>query len=448
MAFQRDAAPTGSRTEYRKFVQADIEDNHNKYWNVGLYDSGDVEIEFGRIGVTKTQGIHTGVGRSYMDKKIKSKLKGKLKDGKREYYREIQTIDSSGTSVTSVKSLKKNTLKTIAKNQIKHSSPETAKLIEWLAEVNRHSITNATGGKVTFDTDSGLFKTPMGVIMPDAITEARNLLVDIGDYVDRKKFGSKVLKRKINDYLTLVPTNVGMKLSIEKFVPDITAVQNQGKILDALDASYIDVVKSDKKPKNDKAKEKEEKVFETKLIVLDDSKERDRIENYFRKSANRNHYNAYNMKIKNIWVVDIAPMQRAFDKDGSKVGNVMELLHGTLASNCLSILKVGLVVPPTSSSHVTGRMFHNGLYFSDQSTKALNYATSFWGGRDVGRYFMFLSNVAMGKYYVPSGPRNVPPPQGYDSYFAQGRKSGVQNNEMIVPRTSQASLKFLVEFSR
>ena len=39
-------------------------------------------------------------------------------------------------------------------------------------------------------------------------------------------------------------------------------------------------------------------------------------------------------------------------------------------------------VPPANASHCTGRMFGNGVYFSDQSTKALNYAYGYWGGGD------------------------------------------------------------------
>lgn len=59
---------------------------------------------------------------------------------------------------------------------------------------------------------------------------------------------------------------------------------------------------------------------------------------------------------------------------------------------------------------------------------------------------MFVVDVAMGKYYVPSGPRREPPPAGYDSYFAKGRESGVLNNEMIIFRTSQANITHLIEF--
>ena len=62
MAMERNSTPSGTRTEFHKFVLSDVTDNHNKYWNVGLYDSGDVEIHFGRVGVTETQGVHRSGG--------------------------------------------------------------------------------------------------------------------------------------------------------------------------------------------------------------------------------------------------------------------------------------------------------------------------------------------------------------------------------------------------
>ena len=108
---------------------------------------------------------------------------------------------------------------------------------------------------------------------------------------------------------------------------------------------------------------------------------------------------------------------------------------------------MGLIIPPERSSHVTGRMFGSGLYFSDQSTKALNYATNFWNSYGSSkRIFMFLADVAMGKYYVPKGWDNRLPKTGYDSTFAKAKISSVRNNEMIVYSTSQANLKYLIEF--
>jgi poly [ADP-ribose] polymerase len=154
-----------------------------------------------------------------------------------------------------------------------------------------------------------------------------------------------------------------------------------------------------------------------------------------------------NYRVKKVYEIKIGSMHTAFENRGLPIGNIMELWHGTKCSNLLSILKVGLIIPSSSSPHCTGRMFGDGLYFSDQSTKALNYATNFWGsGGSTKRIFMFLADVAMGKYYVPSGYNGRLPKTGYNSTFAKARQSGVRNNEMIVYNTYQANLKYLIEF--
>jgi len=114
----------------------------------------------------------------------------------------------------------------------------------------------------------------------------------------------------------------------------------------------------------------------------------------------------------------------------------------------LSILKQGLVVPPSNASHCCGRMFGDGVYFSDQSTKSLNYSYGYWdsGQRDQNCY-MFLADVAMGNSYIPQGHSSRTLPSKFNSIFAKGGVSGVTNNEMIVPSTNQCNLKFLVNFS-
>lgn len=127
----------------------------------------------------------------------------------------------------------------------------------------------------------------------------------------------------------------------------------------------------------------------------------------------------------------------------------MRLWHGTRAHNVLSILKGGLIIPTSAGGYtITGRMFGDGVYFSDQSTKSLNYAYGYWGGgsRD-HNCFMLLAKVAMGKAYTPPGPTQRLP-AGYDSMFAKGGRSGVQNNEMIVYKLPQAHLSYLCEFDQ
>ena len=449
MAIEKNGTPNGKIVEKHKLVCATGDTNHNKFWEVSLYDSDDVHVDFGRIGVTSSKGVHRSVGKSFMEKKMNEKKRGKVnkKTGQREPYSEIDVIDSDlGADVSSTKNIDKSKLKDIAKKQIKHSSPETGRLIEWLTDVNRHNITDATGGKMTWNVDKGLFQTPLGIVTPSSISEARNLLVNIADEVAKRDWSKRVFKQNVERFMTIIPQNVGMRWTFESVFPDVQSVQKQNAILDALDASYVSATAV---PMTGKKKEVEApKVFETKLEIVGNKRVTDRLDKKFRSSINRNHHDASRMKLVQAWAVNITNMSKAFDNYGSKLSNIMELYHGSLGSNVLSILKAGLKISPPSSAHITGKMFGPGAYFSDISSKSLNYATSFWGGQDSGRYFMFLVDVAMGNYYIPRSSTYSLPPAGYDSYFAQPGKSGILNNEMIVFKENQINLKYLLEFRR
>jgi poly [ADP-ribose] polymerase len=298
-----------------------------------------------------------------------------------------------------------------------------------------------------------LFKTPLGIVTPDSITEARDYLVTIGNYVDQferkgwpKHFDSKFIN-SIEQYLMRIPTNLGMKLEPQLFVPNLTAIQSQNQILDALDASYqkaIVIPQDDKKV----SPSKEQKIFDVKLYVLEDKKEVDYVENMYRKSRNSVHV-SYDYGIKKIFAVEMPTCKEQFEKYGKPLGNVMELWHGSTSENLINILRVGLKTRPPSTAHVTGKCFGTtGIYFSDQSTKSLNYAVGYWGGHKDSRVFMFLASVAMGKYYVPRGVDSNLPKPGYNSTFAKAHVSGVVNNECIVYKENQVNLKYLIEFQK
>ena len=152
------------------------------------------------------------------------------------------------------------------------------------------------------------------------------------------------------------------------------------------------------------------------------------------------------MKVNKVYDVDINVMHKRFTDKGSVVGNVQELWHGTQASNLLSILKTGFIIPPSNASHCTGRMFGNGIYFSNQSTKSLNYAYGYWSNRRQSRCFMFLCEVAMGRSYVPKSSFRNDIPKDYDSCWAKPSHSGVRNHEMIVYKAYQVNPTFLIEF--
>lgn len=429
--------------EEKKYVLSSVDVNSNKVWIYRLFDDGSWESAWGRVGNDLQSKTFSG-GKYAAEKKAREKLaKG---------YREVNVVGgTNGTNGNSSASkvVNNSSLLDIAKKQIQHSCPVVGKLIEYLTKVNAHQIFVGTQGKITYNDTTGLFQTPIGIVSKENIDEARKLLVQLGDFVANRDFDNKNACRAMEDYLMLIPQECPRKLSVAGVLPDLTAVQKQNSILDSLEASYASVISgATEKNDNDDDVEKDEppKIFDVKLELLQDTKEFDRIKIGIDKTRHSVHACSH-LKVEKVYAVEIKTMVDAFEKDGRKLSNIWELYHGSNSGNLLSILKIGLIIPPATSSYVTGRMFGPGAYFSSESSKSLNYSYGYWSGRGTSNNcFMFLADVAMGNYYIPSSSTSQRPPKGYDSYFAKPGKSGVMNTEMIVGRTSQVNLKYLVEF--
>lgn len=429
--------------KHEMYVKANVAGNNNKFWEIKLFDDFSVHVRNGRIGGNGQNQKPKEFGsmeeaERFWDKKVREKTSA------RKGYVKFQGILESGTdSSSSTQTVKvKGDVGDIAVKEI-GSSSEASKLIRYLSKRNIHNITSAT--TMTYDTSQGTFRTPLGIVTQSGIDEARTLLDELVPYVKKGQYTNSTFIETLQQYIQFIPRKVGRKLDPEELFPSMDTFQQEGQILDALDASLQSVMST---PDDDgKKKSNKPKLFNVKLDVLDDKKAFKRIEKFYFGTRNRMH-TSYNLKPKKVYTVEIEHMHNAFNNKGKKVGNIKELWHGTRVENVLSILKGGLIIPKSSAGHVTGRMYGDGLYFSDQSTKSLNYAQGYWGGgsRD-NNCFMFLCDVAMGKEYYPSGPSRNFPKSGYDSTFAKAGKSGVMNNEMIVYKLNQANLTYLVEFS-
>lgn len=427
-----------------KYIKADTVKNNNKFWYATLFDNDDVLCEWGRVGDKGQSKLFSGRGVKFLEQKCRQKEKAR--NGEIPY-RKLNIVDSNSTVTVSKQAAAQSDLKSIAQNQIKSNNPIVRKLIAYLAKVNAHQITTATGGKITYSDTTGLFSTPLGIVTQANIDDANGILVDIGDLVAANKAGKK-LGNLTNDYMMLVPQDIGHKRIVpSEFWANLQKVQAQKQILDNLQASLVTATSTPSRKST--VKVPESLVFDCQLHLVDDKKEIKRIRDFYRKT-NKSVHACSHLDVKTVYSVDINTVNSAFDKDGAKMKNVWELWHGTRASNLLSILKGGLIIPPSSASNVTGRLYGDGLYFSDMSTKSLNYAYGAWGGgpRD-NNCFMFLCSVAMGSFYNPNRGSYTStryPVKGHESTFAKAG-SGVMNNEMIVYRLGQARLNRLVEFS-
>lgn len=422
-----------------KYIKSDVQANNNKFWYITEFDDSTCIVQFGRVGGDGANKVHAFGSQPqaacFFDKKCREK------EGDRKGYRPLQVLNGTTGTVATAKVNEQN-LHKVASEQIKTDCSQTAALLRYLSKVNVHNILSSTTMK--YDVDTGLFSTPCGIVTADGIDQARKLLTQIGDFVAAKKFGAKDYAQVLNDYLMLIPQKVGRKLDPATLYPDLAAVQQQNALLDSLDASVQAVLAKTTEDKKDVAAPK---LFDVKLHLVSAKKEIGRIREKYFSTLQKQHACAH-LDVKTVYEVEIASMRRPFEETGKKVGTIWELWHGTRASNLLSILKSGFMIPPSNAPYCTGRMFGNGVYFSDQSTKSLNYAYGYWGsGPADNNCFMFLVDVAMGKFFTPSGPSTNLPKQGHDSTYAQAGKSGVMNNEMIVYKTNQINPRFLVEFA-
>jgi poly [ADP-ribose] polymerase len=416
-----------SVVEEHKLILADIKVNANKFWHGKLLDDNTVLTEWGRVGESGQS-----LSKSFPSPTAAQKfLATKRREKERKGYSVQRTLGANPTRVAVTTSMIES-----------DKNPTTKKLMDFLVKENVHQITANT--KITFDVGSGSFATPLGVVTDDGIDEAEELLKKISSYVEKGSFSSASFSNLINGYMRIIPSNIGRSRPDPKDIyPNIAAVQAQQQILDALRASLAALDTS--------AAASASTDCRARLTLLEDDKGENsktfkKILKMYLGSKNDAHV-AAKLRLRRVYEIELLGMNAAFEKDGAKLTNIWELWHGTRAANLLSILNSGYVIPRSGGSiAVTGRMYGDGVYFSDQSTKSLNYSYGYWGGGKSERTFMLLNDVAMGKFYTPDRAFGGSCKKGYDSTYAKAGRSGVRNNEMIVYRTSQIRPKFLCEF--
>ena len=332
-------------------------------------------------------------------------------------------MDTDGPS-NQAKSVAKYDLAQIAKDQITFTNPKVGQLIDNLVDQNIHSITSTT--KIEYNKRSGLFETALGPVTLEAISDARNILNELasGD------------SRNINNYLMLIPQDLGRnKLHIPSFL-DSKNIQKQLGILDALEVTFDKIHKSPSK----EAKKKtitQEQVFDLS-IDLPTSQEEQRISDWFYKSK-RSMHGYDRIKINDIFSININN-----NKLDEQIGNIQEVFHGTILPNCLSVIKTGLKIKPPSTARKAGSLFGSGTYGSTCSTKSLGYCFGRWGQGHSNLGTIFVCDFAMGKVYEPKsyGLRSLP--KGYDSCWAKPKLTGLYNDELIVYKENQVKIKYLI----
>ena len=403
--------------------------NNNKYWEAKLYDDGNWSAEWGRVGCINPDSGTWNESKKTMDSVVRSKLK--------KGYTEQKTIGEAVVSSKPAAPVRNGDLHAIAKSQIvmATSIPVLDRLIKRFVDANVHKITSST--QITYNSTTGLFTTPLGIVTPEGLTEARDLLAKMAPLVRSRQF-TPATDKILCDYLRIIPQNLGMRrFTTQTVIPDDNAVQKQNDLIDSLESSY-QAMTTAPAAKATGAKPQEQ-VFKVDLDVLTDTAERARLNKFFEGSKKSMHgYD--NVRVREFFKVKIHDMANAFE---TNTVPIKEVFHGTSQANCLSILKSGLKVSPPSTAAIAGKMFSNGIYGAINSTKSLGYTFGRWGQGGVGDSgWLYVCDFAMGK--IQTVYHACSPSHGYDSIWAKAGQS-LSNDELIVYRNSQANIKYLLE---
>ena len=184
-----------SIVEQRFFSKFDAKGHNNKFWNITLYDNDTVEVHFGPQGKDGQRKSfpsgHSKSGRHGFERYIAEKT------GPRKGYIENKVLDG----VQSIKTASNNhELTKKAINDIAKDQPDLKKLIEYFASVNAHNLYEASGGKITYDTSTGMFRTTQGVVTLEQIQEARRILDKISLFSNSNDFSSDNFYSTVNPY--------------------------------------------------------------------------------------------------------------------------------------------------------------------------------------------------------------------------------------------------------
>jgi len=440
---------------YHVMHQANVTTNHNKFYCIELQKNGKSHFRlfthYGRLASSNIYEIRDqmegrpitdeAAARAEFDSIHKKKLRGKTnsKTGERECYVDVDVVSPSvGSENIRGKSEKTVTVKTAIDTT--SSDPRVAKLLDQLVDENIHNVTSRTSIKYT----SNGFATELGPVTPQHVAKARTALDEVNAQVGKSGADAEDLdvQRANSAYYSLIPKPFNRKITEEDMILTSDAVLAEYDILDQLETAV-----TMGSAMAGSAGQRLNALGTDVEWVADDAEVR-RIKKYIRNSRAANHRgsNVWDYEPVAIYRVCIPQERSRYDTKTKKYGRVQEVFHGSANCNLLSILKGGLIVPPSTAGHVTGRMFGNGLYGAINSTKSLNYSIGYWGSRrsSYRNAFLFLADFAMGKTEEVFHSVSRGASRGFNSIWAKKGQS-LYNDELVVYDLSQCTLKYLVE---
>lgn len=388
--------------------------NNNKYYN--CFPEGDqFRVEYGRVDATKTTAYYP---MSKWNSQISSKLKKGYQDVtdlKKDLVEEISSanpespykeIENEAVRLI-VEKLQSLARDTIRKNYTVKASAVTQDMVDAAQKI----IDELANNSATIDEfNANLLK--LFTVIPRKMGDVRNYLADKTD-----DFAKIITKEQ--DLLDVMRGQIYVKPEIE---PTVVTEKKQQTILEELGLVMEETTRDD--------------------IAL--------IKTLMNESAD---------KFRKAWRVTNLKTQERFDKFVAENGinDTRLLFHGSRSENFWSIIKTGLVLRPTNAV-ITGKMFGYGVYYAPKCAKSIGYTSlsgSYWAHGGNNTAYMAIFDVAYGtpydvynfdsKYYNLDYNKLQQFKQGANCLHAHSDRGMLRNDEIVVYKEEQMTIKYLIE---
>lgn len=290
--------------------------------------------------------------------------------------------------------MKSDNVRTIKQDQVHPKEEEeitiSTKIQNFINMIYDPQLYGGAGESFGFDTK----KLPLGSLGLAQIQRAGKIISDISKLIDPDTGKIKQGKEEeVNKLSSLFYSSIPSAQSKIKPLSTTIQLQDKGDLLDLLrNMCYMS------KNVNKGIMEKYNKL-ETKLAHVSDPDTVSMIHKYLTYNTGDTHY--FSLKIRDIYEINKPKETQAYRK-WDTLHNKQLLWHGTSIANAVGILTTGLRINPAGVP-TTGKMFGNGLYFANASTKSAGYMRCSKNGMGL----LFLCEVALGNMYERLQAENI-----------------------------------------
>lgn len=390
--------------------------NNNKFYDQIKINDNEWEARYGRVGASPQIRRYP---LSQWDKKYREKIAKGYKDMSNMVEEAIEKEISSGPKeyeeiknkviADIVEKLQRLAKQIVSENYKVNASVVTQKMIDSAQEL----LDSLVGFSGTVDEFNQKL-LDLFTIIPRKMSNVNEYLVR-----DKSDFDKKIARE--SDILDTMRSQVYVKEVTEDAKEDNKPI-HKGTILDALGLEIEEVTTDEIKMIKD---------------LMNESKD----------------------KFKRAWKVTNKKTQDKFDNfvKTEKIKDTRLLFHGSRSENFWSILQTGLVLRPTNAI-ITGKMFGYGIYYSPHCQKSIGYTSlsgSYWAKGNNSTAYMALFDVAYGtpydvydfnsKYYNLNYNELQKYKQGANCLHAHKDKGMLRNDEIVVYKEEQMTIKYLIE---